>query len=191
MSRTSRPVDRNLVLVGFMGSGKSTIGRRCAQALRFRFHDTDALVEHRAGKSVADIFAEDGEACFRALESDAVRDLARERRAVIATGGGVVMDSANVARLRRTGYVILLWADAAEILARCGTRATRPLLASAEDPAERITSLLARREPCYRSAAHAVVETTGLPREEAVERVLAAYHSLVESSRHRHASNPA
>jgi shikimate kinase len=171
-------LDRNLVLIGFMATGKSTIGRRCAQALRFQFCDTDALVERRAGKSVSSVFEEDGEEQFRLLESEAIRDLARERRTVIATGGGAAINAVNVARLRRSGYVILLWTDPQEIVARCGTRATRPLLAGADDPEARITTLLASREPLYRSAAHTVVETTGLSREDAVERVLAAYHSL-------------
>jgi shikimate kinase len=177
--------ERNLVLVGFMATGKSTIGRRCAQALHFSFHDTDSVVERRAGKSIREIFEQDGEDRFRALESDAVRDLARERRSVIATGGGVVLNTANVARLRRTGVIVLLWADPQEILARCGTRASRPLLADAADPASRICDLLAAREPYYRAAANAVVETTGLTRDESAERVLEVYHRLCPPRRPR------
>jgi shikimate kinase len=178
--------ERNLVLIGFMATGKSTIGRRCAQALRFQFRDSDSVVECRTGKSVAQLFEEDGEERFRSLESDAIRDLARERRTVIATGGGAILNGANIARLRRTGHVILLWTDPEEILARCGSRATRPLLASADDPVERITNLLSRRESLYRSAAHTVVETTGLSRDEAVSRVLDAYHALACPPRIQH-----
>lgn len=185
MDRPSCSNERNLVLVGFMAAGKSTIGRRCAQALHFAFQDTDLVVERRAGKPVREIFEQDGEERFRSLESDAVRDLARERRCVIATGGGVVLNTANVARLRRTGIIILLWADPQDILARCGSRASRPLLADAEDPVRRICDLLAAREPYYRSAANAVVETTGLTREESVERVLEVYHRLCQSRRPR------
>jgi shikimate kinase len=174
--------DRNLVLAGFMATGKSTIGRRCAQALRFTFHDSDQVVERRAGKTVPEIFEQDGEERFRELESEAVRDLARERQCVIATGGGAVLSSTNVARLRRTGFIVLLWADPEEILMRCGSRASRPLLAGAEDPAQRIGDLLVRREPYYRAAANAVVETTGLTREESAERVLEVYHRLSQRS---------
>lgn len=185
-----RRTERNLVLVGFMASGKSTIGRRCAHALRFRFFDTDAVVEQCAGKPVPVIFAEDGEAVFRSLESDAIRRLAREPRAVIATGGGAVMNAANVARLRRTGYVVLLWTDPQEIMARCGSRSTRPLLAGAYDPAARIAELLTAREPLYRAAAHTVVETTGLSREEAAERVLDAYRATVNPAHPHQAPKP-
>jgi len=188
MNMPEAPSDKNLVLVGFMASGKSTIGRKCAEALRFNFRDSDCVVERRAGKSVPAIFEEDGEAAFRKMEEEAIRDMARERRTVIATGGGAVMNSTSVARLRRRGYVILLWTDPDDILARCGSRMSRPLLATAEDPRARIHQLLADREPHYRAAAHMVVETAGLTRDEAVERVLAAYNTLNESERRR--SNP-
>ncbi len=181
MNRHATRDDRNLVLVGFMASGKSTIGRRCAESLRFGFRDSDALLERRAGKPVSEIFEQEGEVRFRSLETAAIRDLARESRTVIATGGGAVLSGLNVARLRRTGYIILLWADPDEILARCGSRASRPLLACAEDPSARITELLAVREPLYHAAAHAVVHTSGLTRDEAVERVLDTYRSLCEA----------
>jgi shikimate kinase len=171
----------NLILIGFMATGKSTIGRWCARALGFRFRDSDTLVERRAGKPVPVIFAEEGEAAFREMEAAAIRDLARGRRVVIATGGGAVMRSTNVAHLRRSGVVVLLRTSPEEILARSGNRVNRPLLASADDPRARVAELLAQREPYYQAAAHLVIDTTGLTREEAAERVLAAYRARAQT----------
>jgi shikimate kinase len=171
----------NLALVGFMATGKSTIGQRVARDLNFRFRDSDKLVERRAGKPVSTIFSEEGEEKFRAMEASAVRDLARGTHVVIATGGGAVLNTANVAHLRRSSIVILLWTTPEEILMRCGNRMTRPLLAQADDPCERILSLLAEREPYYRSAAHAVVDTTGHSRDESADKVLAVYRELART----------
>lgn len=160
-----------------MATGKSTIGRLCARALGYRFRDSDTLIQRRAGRPIPEIFAEEGEAAFRAREAEALQDLARGHHLVIATGGGAVMNAVNVARLRRTGVVILLHAAPEEILMRVGNRQSRPLLADAPDPLARIETLLLQREPYYHAAAHAVVETTGLSREAAAERVLEAYHA--------------
>ncbi len=161
-----------------MASGKTTVGRQCARALAYRFRDSDSLVERRARKPVSAIFAEEGEAVFRAMEAAAIRDLARGSRAVISTGGGAVMNPANVAYLRRTGVVVLLWTAPEEIVARVGDCQTRPLLANADNPCARVEQLLNQREPTYRAAAHTVIETTGRTRDEVVEQVLEAYRSL-------------
>jgi shikimate kinase len=171
----------NLVLVGFMASGKSTVGRRCARELGFRFHDSDELVERRAQMPVSRIFEEQGEEAFRTMEAAAIRDLARYRNVVIATGGGAVLNSANVAHLRRNGVIVLLWATPETILVRAGGRANRPLLADAAHPQTRIIEMMRAREPFYRSAAHVVVETTGLSRDDASELVLSAYRERAAS----------
>lgn len=168
----------NLVLIGFMASGKSTIGRRCARALDFRFRDTDVQVERWTGKSVSQIFAEEGELAFRKLEAEAVRVLSRRTRQVIATGGGAPLDPENVRNLRRGGVVVLLKAEPDEIVARASRRKNRPLLAGADDPKARVLELLAVREPIYIAAADAVVETTNLGLEDSVARVLAVYREL-------------
>jgi len=165
----------NLVLVGFMGTGKSTIGRRCARALSFRFVDTDMLVERRAGTSIVRIFAQQGEAAFRAMEREAVRESAARVHVVIATGGGVVLDAENVRLLRQSGIVVWLQVSPEEIARRCRNTATRPLLAEAENPLERIRRMLEVRVPYYEAAADAVVETTGVTHREAALRVLEAY----------------
>ncbi|MCC6730499.1 MAG: shikimate kinase [Chthonomonadales bacterium] len=167
----------NLVLIGFMGSGKSTIGRRCAAALAFRFRDSDFVVERAAGMSVRAVFAERGEAAFRALESEAVRRLASTLGLVIATGGGAAMDAANAACLRRTGVVVHLRVAPAEVVARVGSARTRPLLSGVADPRARVEELMAARGPRYEAAADATVDGTGLLPEETTRRVLAAYRA--------------
>ncbi len=172
----------NLALIGFMGSGKSTVGRACARELGLPFRDSDTLVEQRAGMSIPEIFARDGEAAFRKLEAEAIRALASNPPIVLSTGGGAPMHQESVDRLRRTGIVVLLWADPDCLLARVGQTASRPLLATSEDPGERIRTLLAQREPYYRAAAHVVVDTTNLSRDEAVQRVLDAYRNRASAA---------
>jgi shikimate kinase len=172
---------RNLVLIGFMGAGKSTLGRRCACELGYRFFDTDRMVAQRAGKSIPDIFAQDGEAAFRELEAAAVRDLARMNGLVIATGGGVPMNALNIARLRRSGVLVLIWLDSEELVSRTEHRTDRPLLANAEDPRTRISQLLEEREPAYRAAAHVVVETSGLTTEDATQAILSKFRQWLDS----------
>jgi len=168
----------NLVLIGYMGTGKSTIGRACARALGFRAVDTDAHVERRCGRPIADIFAADGEAEFRRMEALAVEEAAMRVNVVIATGGGVVLNPGNVDTLRRSGVLMWLRVAPEEIVRRCGDPASRPLLASAADPLAKVKAMLTVREPLYSNAADAIVETTGLRREDAATLVLDAYRRL-------------
>ena len=169
--------DPNLVLIGFMAAGKSTVGRDCARILGLRFRDSDRLVEQRSGKSIPEIFSEGGEAVFRSMEASAIQTLASANPLVLSTGGGAPMDTKNVARLRRTGLIVLLWARPEVILSRISNPDTRPLLVSSDtEPAERVSELLAVREPAYRAAADVVIDTTSLSRPETVARVVAAYY---------------
>ncbi|MDR7416025.1 MAG: 3-dehydroquinate synthase [Armatimonadota bacterium] len=161
---------RNIALIGFMGSGKTSVGRELARRLGWPFVDTDELVERRTGRSVPEIFVQDGEAAFRALEREAVREAARMRPAVIACGGGVPMDSANVRELRRTCRLVLLEADLETVLARVGGGEHRPLLHG--DPEGRARQLLLERAPRYREVADLVVDTSGLTVTVAAERIL-------------------
>ncbi len=174
----------NLLLIGFMGSGKTTIGRLCAKALCYRFADTDERVEQKAQMTVSELFAELGEAEFRRLERCAVTDLCMRANAVIATGGGAVLDPDNVATMRASGIVVWLAVEPEEILRRCGTCQTRPLLAGAESPLDHIRSMMAAREPHYARAADVTVATTGLRREEAASRVLEAFRGAAETWPH-------
>lgn len=168
----------NLVLIGFMGVGKTTVGRRCARVLGFRMTDTDGMIERRAGRSIPEIFATWGEERFREMEAEVIREASARVHAVIATGGGAILRPENVRVLRSSGVLIWLWVAPEEILRRCGDRMSRPLLTDATDPSERVRSLLEVRTPLYAAAADVRVETTGLTHGEAAERVLQEYRRL-------------
>jgi shikimate kinase len=145
---------RNLVLVGFMGTGKSTLGRAAAQLLGRPLVDTDAAVEARAGASVPEIFASRGEAAFRELEAAVVAEVARRSGQVVATGGGVLGRPENVAALRSGGLLVALTARPEVILRRVGgaaAAARRPLLAG-PDPLGRVRELLRARAAQYAQA---------------------------------------
>ena len=159
----------NVILIGFMGTGKTAVGKRVASRLGRRFVDTDVLIEERAGRSIPRIFAEGGEPAFRRLEAEVIAQVAAGGGRVVATGGGVVLSSANMACLRRNGVIIALRADAESILARVGRGEYRPLLGDA--PEENIRRLLRERDPLYQEA-DLVVETSALSVEDAVERVV-------------------
>lgn len=161
-----------VILTGFMGTGKTEVGRRLARRLGRPFVDTDELIEAAAGHSVAEIFAGEGEAHFRALERNAVAQACTVPEAVIATGGGTLTDPENRRRLTAAGPIVCLTADAEEILRRIGDPGSRPLLAahSADSRLGRVQDLLAERAAAYAAAAHAV-DTTRLSVEQVVERV--------------------
>lgn len=141
--------DRSIVLTGFMGTGKTTVGRRLAERLGFGFVDTDDMIEERHG-SIPAIFAERGEAAFRRFEHEAAVELAGRNRLVIATGGRLMLDPANAEILSRVARVVCLHADVDSILQRVGDDdlGSRPLLA-AGDPRQRVTELLAERAVAY------------------------------------------
>jgi shikimate kinase len=162
-----------IVLTGFMGTGKSEVGRRLARRLGRPFVDTDDLVEAATGRSVREIFAVEGEGRFRDLERVAVEKACSVPEAVIATGGGTVMDPENRRRLAAAGPIVCLAADPEVILGRVRDPGTRPLLAGAPAPTDRlgrIRSLLDARAATYALAAH-TVDTSGLTVDEVVDRV--------------------
>lgn len=145
------PEAANVVLTGFMGTGKTTVGRLLAELLGFEFVDTDAVIEQRHG-SIASIFRERGEQAFRRIERDLAEELSRTSRLVISTGGRMLLDPRNEADLGRHGRVFCLVARADTIAGRVVSDASgieRPLLAGS-DPLARISELLAEREPWYR-----------------------------------------
>ena len=148
----SAPRDiQNLALIGFMGTGKSSVGRLLATHLHFRFVDTDEMIESRAGRSIADIFAQAGEQVFRGIEKQVVSELARVQRTVIATGGGLAANAENMTSLKGHALVVCLWASPEAIWERVHTQTHRPLL-QGPDPMAKIRELLAKREPYYRQA---------------------------------------
>jgi shikimate kinase len=141
----------NLALIGFMGTGKSSVGRLIAERLRFEFVDTDDCIEAQAGKPITQIFAEVGEAAFRELERELVRSFEGRKHAVIATGGGLAANPGCLDSLKTHALVVCLWASPETIWKRVRQQTHRPLLQTA-DPKERIRLLLAERERFYRQA---------------------------------------
>ena len=141
----------NLALIGFMGTGKSCVGRLAAEVLHFTFLDTDHVIEARAGKAVSEIFAQDGEPAFRQWERRIVEELTRREKTVIATGGGLPTDEANLASLKTHALVVCLWASPESIWERVRGHEHRPLL-NGDDPLAKVRQLLAARGPYYRQA---------------------------------------
>ena len=165
MSGSDAP--RNLVLAGFMGTGKSTVGRLVAAARSAPFVDTDAMIEARAGLTIANIFARRGEDVFRQIEAEVCQELATPRGQVIAVGGGALLDPHTLSALRRGGVIVCLRCDLETILARVGDDPARPLFVPDRD---RLAALLAARQEHYdRLPYH--VDTTHLTPEAAAEEV--------------------
>ncbi len=162
--------ERSLVLTGFMGTGKSVVGRRVAEALGRPFVDMDAVLEERLGTTIAAYFASAGEAAFRRAEAELVRELADRPGLVIATGGGALVAEENRCRFLAAATVILLACDPAVLQRRLEGSRERPLMAGA-DPAARIAQLLGKRQAAY-DAIPLHLDTTHLSIEEVVERVL-------------------
>jgi shikimate kinase len=171
---------RHLVLIGMMGVGKSSVGRRLALRLGRPFVDTDKLVEERAGKPVPEIFAQDGEPAFRAFESEAVRHaLGSDSWAVVAFGGGAVLDPATRDRARDGALVVWLQAPPRELARRVSASqrrsggAARPLLVGGSSEAT-LEAIAAEREESYRAAAHVLIDTTGRSPGQVATAVLRA-----------------
>jgi shikimate kinase len=164
--------DQHLVLVGLMGTGKSTVGRLVAQRLRRPLVDTDAAVEARAGRTVRQIFAEEGEATFRTLETEAIIEaLESTPPAVIAAAGGVVLAATNRAALKAANAkVVWLSGDPEVLVARVSTAGHRPLLDA--DPAGALQQMMVTRESLYREVAHCVVSVDGRTPAEVADAVL-------------------
>ena len=172
-------IPKNIVLIGLMGCGKSTIGRKLQTMLGYPLVDTDQLIEEKAGTSIAEIFARRGEPYFRELESAVLQELSAPGtpRRIIATGGGIIGRKANRKLLSQLGYVVWLQAPVEVILQRTGRNRDRPLLQT-ENPREKIERLLADRSPLYHEIADLELETAGLETEEIACGILesARYH---------------
>ncbi|MGH2786151.1 MAG: shikimate kinase [Actinomycetota bacterium] len=149
----------SVVLIGFMGSGKTEIGRMLAERLGYEFVDTDALIESSARSTIPQIFKALGEEGLRALERTAVIEAAAKPGRVIACGGGTILSVRNYGVLKGVGPIIYLRTSVEELIARLGEGEGRPLLNG--DPAENVPRLLSQRAPAYESAAEVIVDTDG------------------------------
>lgn len=162
---------KNIVLIGFMGSGKTSVGLRLSYRLRMPVEDTDKLIEDREGRAISDIFATDGEDVFRNMETELLASIAkREYRRIISVGGGTPVREENRVLLKKCGTVIYLRAKAETIYERLKNDTTRPLL-RCENPLERIRELLAARKEAYEGCADLIVDVDDLQMEDILERI--------------------
>jgi shikimate kinase len=169
----------NLYLIGFMGVGKSVVGRALARSLRMRFMDSDREIEEAAGKPIASIFAEDGEPAFRALERAFIETGHPAEGVVVSCGGGLPVQPGMSQLLRQKGVVVCLFAHPRTILRRTVGNPKRPLL-NVPDPEARIRELLAEREPCYMRAGIGI-STEGRGIEEVVRSIVRSYRLAIRS----------
>jgi len=160
---------KNIALTGFMAVGKTHVGRKLARRLGWRFVDVDRAVEKSAGLKVQEIFSRHGEARFRALEKEKLREILAGERQVIATGGGAVLDAENLSLLKDKTFLVCLTATPETILGRAGG-VKRPLLDVADRDA-RVRELLQRRAPIY-AQAHATIDTERVSIDQVVEAIL-------------------
>lgn len=166
----------NIILIGFMGTGKTAIGKRLAQALGKQFIDTDKEIEKVTGMSISQIFNKHGEIRFRSEEKLAVKKACSRNNSVIATGGGAVMDDENIKIMKNCGRIICLTARPEVIQARIKRKDNRPLL-QRDKSIERITELLNEREVYYRKCGEAFFDTSDEEHELVVDRILSFLRS--------------
>ena len=160
----------NVALIGFMATGKSTVGRMLADRLGYMFVDTDEEIVRRTGLEIAEIFAVDGEKAFRAIEKKVVQGISGDGT-VIACGGGVALNEDNVEALRKTSRLVLLTASEEKILGRVQGDDTRPLLKT-EGPEQAVIKLLEERTPVYLRVADLVIDTSRLTPPQVAERII-------------------
>ena len=174
-------------LAGFMGSGKSTIGPILANTLGFEFVDIDKLVENKAAKRIIDIFTNDGEQAFRALEHASLQEIATRSHSVVSLGGGTIADEANFQLIHGSGIIVYLKLSPEEILQRVHHRTDRPLLSGAggerlpvKEIEKRVQDLLGRREQFY-ARADVVIQTDRKRVGTTVDEIVRRLHGLVDT----------
>lgn len=173
---------RNVAIIGFMGTGKSTVGQLAACLMNYALVDTDELVEARAGGPISEIFVQQGEAAFRAIEARVIEQLSLLSKTVISTGGGVGANAQHLASLKHHSYVVCLWAPPEVIYERVRHHGHRPLL-QVDDPMGRIRMLLEQRAPIYRQADLLLNAVDRNPRE--IARQLVHHYRLATLAEER------
>ena len=161
----------NIILIGFMGSGKSVVGHLLAQALKMDYLDTDELVARTEKRTISQIFQKEGEAYFRKIENEVLKTLQNYDNFVLSTGGGMVLLEENVALLKSMGSLVLLWAEPAAIYERLKAKRDRPLL-QVPDPQAEMVKILDQRSPVYNKAADHKIDTTKISPQQAVEEII-------------------
>lgn len=161
----------NVVLIGFMGSGKTTIGIRLSYLLRYTLEDTDKLIEARAGKSISEIFSQEGETAFRQMETELLEKMANQKgQRIYSVGGGTPVRAVNRPLLKRLGTVVYLRARPETIYERLKGDTVRPLL-QGEDPLEKIRRLMAEREEIYRDTSDVILDVDELTLDQAAKHI--------------------
>jgi shikimate kinase len=165
---------QNIILIGFMASGKTVLGRKLAENLGWEFLDTDTLIEKKVGKKIKDIFLQEGEKAFRAYETDLCRNLGEMQNKVVCSGGGIILIPENVNLLKKAGKLIYLKATAETVFRRVVDYTSRPLLDYA-DPEQRmaaIKKIMTERDSKYASSADATVDTNDDDEEKNVKKIM-------------------
>lgn len=160
----------NIYIVGFMGTGKTVVGKQVSRQLNRQFVDLDSLIEEKQNRKISQIFAEDGEAFFRNLEKQALGEISVQRNLVASCGGGIILDKENIQIMKQTGTIICLTSRSEVILARTQDYKHRPLL-NVDNPKERIEELFKIRAPFYAQADY-TIDTSDLTISYVVNKVL-------------------
>ncbi len=160
---------KNVYLVGFMGTGKTSVGKELAKAKQYQFVDLDDLIELKERRRITDIFAKDGEPYFRKVEKKALKEVSREKGFVVACGGGVVLDKDNIKLMKETGKLICLSASCEAILKRVSSQSHRPLL-NVANPKKQIDLLLKMRAPYY-AQSDKMIDTSKFSVKQVVSKI--------------------
>lgn len=163
-------LNNNIILIGPMGAGKTTIGRQIARLFDFDFYDSDREIEQRTGASIPLIFELEGEEGFRKREQAIITDLTKKKQIVLATGGGAVLRAANREALKASGTIVYLCASLDDLMERTSKDKNRPLLQT-EDPRAKLQSILTERDPIYRQLADIILETNKMTVHTAVKKL--------------------
>lgn len=175
----NRNIKHNIILIGFMGSGKTSVGDQLAKLLNYRFCDTDQMIEKRAADTINHIFSEHGEEYFRNLETNLVRELVSTLdHSVLSTGGGLPVREQNAKLLKDLGYVVFLKASKQTTIKRLQGDITRPLL-QGDELSKKIDRMLEIRTPIYEKAAHKIVATDERSVQEIAQVIMESYMGLI------------